>query len=260
MPALSARLLLAAFLAAPALPAAAADAPAPPAAAPPAKSSFTPAQREELKGLIRAYLLENPEVISEVVTALQTKEDNAREAKQKKAMAARAKDLRDSPEGTVIGNSKGDVTVVEFFDYNCGYCKSLFPSLMDVIKADGKLRVVLKEFPILGPSSVTASKAALASVKQGKYADFHVAMMSHKGSLSDETVMKIAKDTGLDLPRLQADMKSEDVEKVIAKNHDLARELDVTGTPALVIGEAFVPGAIGKDALKDLIAKARAKS
>src|SRR5207244_1545425 len=115
------------------------------------------------------------------------------------------------------GNPKGDITLVEFFDYNCGYCKSMFPSVMETLKEDGKIRFVLKEFPILGPSSMTASKAALASVKQGKYADFHVALMSHKGSLSDDTIMKIAKDTGLDVPRLQTDMKSDEVTKVVDK-------------------------------------------
>jgi protein-disulfide isomerase len=213
-----------------------------------------------MKKLVHDYIVQNPEVITEAVNALQAKEDKDKAAKQEKVVAERSKDLKDSAEGTVIGNPKGDVTLVEFFDYNCGYCKALFPSLLDTVKSDGKIRVVLKEFPILGPSSLTASKAALASVKQGKYSDFHIALMSHKGSLSDDTIMQIAKDTGLNVDRLQADMKADEVEKVIDKNRKLAEDLDVNGTPALVIAGTLVPGAISKDELKGLITKARAKS
>jgi len=230
-----------------------------PAAAPKA-SSFTPAQREEMKTLIRSYLLENPEVISEAVQALQAKEEKERADKQKKTLVSKNKELKESAEGTVIGNPKGDVTLVEFFDYNCGYCKSMFPAVMEMLKEDGKVRLVLKEFPILGPSSMTASKAALASVKQGKYSEFHVALMSHKGQLTDDTIMKIAKDTGLDVTKLQADMKSDDVMKIVDKNHDLGRDLDINGTPWVLIGDTVAPGAIDKSRLKEMVAKARGKA
>jgi protein-disulfide isomerase len=254
MVSLTSRLILAAALLT-GVPALAADAPAP---AP--KSSFTPAQRAEMNKLIHSYIVEHPEVITEAVQALQAKDEKERAEKQKKALVAKNKELHESAEGTVIGNPKGDVTLVEFFDYNCGYCKSMFPSVMETLKEDGKVRLVLKEFPILGPSSMTASKAALASVKQGKYSEFHVALMSHKGHLSDDTVMKIAKDTGLDVAKLQADMKSDDVMKVVDKNHDLGRDLDINGTPWLMVGETVAPGAIEKAKLKEMIAKARGKA
>ena len=225
-----------------------------------AKSSFTPTQRDELKKLIHAYIVENPDVITEAVSALQAKEDAARDDKQKTVLKSRKQDLMEPGEGTVLGNLKGDVTIVEFFDYNCGYCKNLFPAMMETVKEDGKVRLVMKEFPILGPSSVTAAKAALASVKQGKYPAFHMALLGHKGALSDEVIMSVAKDTGLDVAQMQKDMKAADVDKTIEANHTLARDLQITGTPALVIGNSFVPGAVSKDSLKELIAKARAKS
>ena len=222
-----------------------------------AKSAFTPAQREEMKKLIHDYIVKNPDVITEAVQALQTRDDQDRETKQKALISSRSKELQDSPEGTVIGNPKGNVTLVEFFDYNCGYCKSLFPSLLETIKADGQVKLVLKEFPILGPSSIVASKAALASVKQNKYSEFHIALIGHKGALTEDSIMKVAKDVGLDVDRLQKDMKGDDIQKTIQRNEDLGKALQVNGTPAIVIGNTFVPGAISKDELKKLITEAR---
>ncbi len=222
-----------------------------------AKSAFTPAQREEMKKLVHDYLVQNPDVITEVVKVLQDRDEKAQADKQKALIASKSKELQASPEGTVIGNPKGNITLVEFFDYNCGYCKSLFPSLLETVKADGNIRVVMKEFPILGPSSVVASKAALAAVKQNKYSEFHIALMGHKGALTEDAIMKTAKDVGLDIARLEKDMKSDDIQKVIQRNEDLGKELQVNGTPALVIGTTFVPGAISKDELKKLITEAR---
>ena len=146
----------------------------------------------------------------------------------------------------MIGNPKGDVAMVEFFDYNCGYCKGMFPAMMETVKADGNIRLLMKEFPILGPSSVTATKAALAARKQNKYTELHLALMDHKGSLTDDAVMQVAKDTGLDLARLQKDMADPAVTAIITKNRDLAQDLDIQGTPALVIGDTLVPGAVPK--------------
>jgi protein-disulfide isomerase len=161
------------------------------------------------------------------------------------------------PEGTVIGNLEGNVTVVEFFDYNCGYCKTMFPSLMDVLEEDGNVRLVLKELPILGPASEVAAKAALAARKQGKYGEFHRALITHRGSLTEPVIYQVALDTGLNVDRLRADMKDKGIADIIARNRDLARELQVTGTPALFISENFFPGAMSKDNLKAAIADAR---
>jgi protein-disulfide isomerase len=222
------------------------------------RTGFTPAQQEELKRFIRDYLVNNPEVLKEAALALHAKEEAAQA--EKRTVALGRKELLESPEGTVIGNPKGDVTVVEFFDYNCGYCKAFFPTLMDTLKSDSNIRVVLKEFPILATSSITAAKAAMAAAKQNKYAEMHTALISHKGALNEETIMSLAKGVGLDTTRLQADMKAPELDAVIKQNEDLADALQITGTPALIIGKTVVAGAIGKDKLKELVAAARTKS
>jgi protein-disulfide isomerase len=221
------------------------------------KSTFSDAQKKEIDGLIRAYLLKNPEVINEMVDILQAKQEEERVKKQKEVIAKHRDELFNPPEATVIGNVKGDVTVVEFFDYNCGYCKSMFPAVMETLREDGKIKLVLKELPILGPSSETAARAALAARKQGKYSEFHQALLGHKGALNDGLIMTIAKDTGLNVEQLQKDMKDASVRDVIDRNRDLARDLQITGTPAVFVGEAFYPGAIDKEQLKALVADAR---
>jgi protein-disulfide isomerase len=223
------------------------------------KSAFTPAQREQLKGLIRDYLLEHPEVIAEAVGKLQEKEEARKDAERAAVIATRKDELFNPKEQTFLGNLQGDVTIVEFFDYNCGYCKSMFADLMQVVKSDGRIRVVMKELPILGPSSVTASKAALAARNQRKYAEFHQALISYKGALNEAAVTTVAKGVGLNVEKLQADMKDPELDKIIDRNRTLAQDLGVTGTPALVIGDTFVGGAIGKDRIAELVAAARKK-
>lgn len=236
-------LLTATFLASPA---AAAD-----------KSALSDAQKSEVRSMVREYLIQNPEVISEALAALETKTEKAKVDKRNATIAANKQALFTPAEGTVIGNPKGDVTVVEFFDYNCGYCKQMFAAVVELLKEDPKMRLVLKEYPILGPSSVTASKAALAARKQGKYSEVHLALLSHKGALSDATVMDIVGKTGVDMKKLQSDMNDPAITDILVKNHNLADELSIDGTPSLIIGDAFVPGAIPKDKLVELIAAAR---
>lgn len=224
-----------------------------------AQSALSDAQKKEVRGLVREYILANPEIITEAVQLLQEKEEKAKTAKVTAAIKSNRAALVNPPEGTVLGNPKGDVTVVEFFDYNCGYCKQLYPTLMDTVKEDGKIKLVVKEFPILGNPSVVASRAALAARKQNKYTEFHMAMLSHRGSLSEETIMKLAADVKLDVKKLQADMKAPEINEILTKNHALAQELGIEGTPAIVIGETLVPGALQKDHLQELIADARKK-
>jgi protein-disulfide isomerase len=219
--------------------------------------SFSPAQKQEIEKIMHDYLVAHPEVVMEAVNALQAKEDQQKADKQTASVKSHRKDLFEVTDGTVIGNPKGDVTMVEFFDYNCGYCKAMFPAMMDTLKQDGKVRLIMKEFPILGPSSITASRAALASRKQGKYNELHLALLGHKGSLTDDTVYQIAKDTGLDMDKLKKDMEDPAVAQIINKNRALAQDLDIEGTPALVIGDTLVPGAIGKDKLVELVKQAR---
>lgn len=221
------------------------------------KSAFSDAQRREIQGLVRAYLLENPELINEMVELLQDKQAAERDEKQKEVIAKHHDEIFNPPEATVIGNVKGDVTVVEFFDYNCGYCKSMFPALMETLAEDGKIRLVLKELPILGPPSEAAAKAALAARKQGKYSEFHQALLSSKRALSEPQIMSIAKTVGLDVVQLQADMKDKSIKDIIERNRDLARDLQINGTPAVFVGEKFFPGAMSKDNIKVAIDEAR---
>jgi protein-disulfide isomerase len=224
------------------------------------KSAFTPAQKEQLKVLVREYLLENPEVLTEAIGKLQEKEEAKKNAERAAVIAQYKQDLYTPKENTVIGNLQGDVTIVEFFDYNCGYCKSMFADMLSVMKADGKIKVVTKEFPILGPGSVTASKAALASRTQRKYAEFHQALLNYKGGLNEAAINTVAKGVGLNVEKLQEDMKDPELDKIIDRNKMVAQELGVTGTPALLVGDTFVGGAIDKDRLTSLVAAARKKS
>jgi protein-disulfide isomerase len=157
----------------------------------------------------------------------------------------------------VLGNRNGDVTVVEFFDYRCPYCKRAAPVLDEVIKADGRVRRVMKEFPILGPDSVIASRAALAARAQGKYEELHRALIGARGQLDESAVMAAAKGVGLDLDRLRRDMRSTEIDGIIRRNRELAESLEITGTPAFVIGDAFLPGAADAATFRSLIQKAR---
>jgi protein-disulfide isomerase len=157
----------------------------------------------------------------------------------------------------VAGNPKGDVTVVEFFDYRCGYCKRVTPVLKELMAGDPNLRVVFKELPILSPESNLAAKAALAAEAQGKYLPFHEALMASDSSLSMPDILQLATALKLDTAKLQADMNKPEIQAAIQKNHALAQAVGITGTPAFIIGPELVPGAIELPALKELIAKAR---
>ena len=156
----------------------------------------------------------------------------------------------------VSGNPKGDVTLVEFFDYQCGYCKRSLKPVKDLLETDRQLRIVWKEFPILGPVSRFAARAAMASEKQGRYLEFHVAVMGSRGKLTEDRVMDIAGSVGLDVQRLRREMDDPAIEEYLDETIRLARVLGIEGTPAFVIGDTLVPGAVGGARLKELIARA----
>ena len=158
----------------------------------------------------------------------------------------------------VSGDPGGDVTLVEFFDYQCGYCKRALAPMKELLASDGKLRVVWKEFPILGPASRFAARAATAAARQGRYLDFHLAVMGAPGKLTESSVMGIAERLGIDVERLRRDMEDPAIEAYLDETHRLARDLGITGTPAFVIGETVVPGVVGGARLKELIANVRA--
>jgi protein-disulfide isomerase len=229
-----------------------------PGAAPAQQSpALTPAQADAVRALVRDYILQNPEIISEAIRLLQEREQVEAAQKQRQAFAALKGDLFHDPAAPTLGNPKGDVTIVEFFDYRCGYCKQVAPAIAKLLEDDKNIRLVVKEFPILGPDSVVASRAALAAVKQGKYAPFHWALLNAKGQLDEAQIMRIAGQVGLDTKQLRQDMAAPEIETVIKRSYSLAEALQIRGTPAFIVGEELVPGAVDLPTLKALVAKAR---
>ncbi len=218
------------------------------------------AQKKAMEKTVREYLLKNPQVIIDSMQALRQKE----EARAKRSIARNLElmrgSLENSPHTPVGGNIKGDVTLIEFFDYRCPYCKMVFPFVMKLIKEDGRIRYVFKEFPILGPQSVVASKAALAAWYQDKtkYMSFHALMMKNKGGLTRKKVMDYAARAGLDVEKLKQGMGSDKVKAEISRNAQAARALNINGTPTFIIGKTIVPGALSMEDLKDLVKTARA--
>jgi protein-disulfide isomerase len=212
-----------------------------------AEETFSRTQTNELHNIIREYLLENPEILNQMITKLQTAEREQQEKSAKAAITSNADTLFRNGQDVVVGNPNGNVTMVEFFDYNCGYCKRSVADVLRLTEEDKNLRVVMKEFPILSEGSTIASRAALASKKQGKYWEFHLALMGASGSIDSEAkVMAIATETGLDIARLKADMDTDaaSIDKHLDETRALAQALGINGTPAFVIDENLVPGAL----------------
>ena len=205
-------------------------------------SKFSSAQEEAIAKIVRKTLLARPEIIQEAIVALQQKEKAQEDERKLSALSDNAKTLFHSRFDPVAGNPKGDVTIVEFFDYNCPYCRKGFKTLEGVVAQDKNLRVVFKEFPIFGNASLTAARAALASKKQGKYYVYHKALLESNGRVTDSSVFSIAKKVGLDIDLLRKDMESPDVAQSIAETKDLANRLGISGTPAYYVGDKFIGG------------------
>ncbi len=222
-----------------------------------AGTALSPEQQAEVKALIGSYLKENPEVVIEAIQAWRAKQEAAEAAMLREAIGELMAETKDT-KSPVWGNPQGDVTVVEFFDYNCPYCKSVFPRVRKLVGEDGNIKVVMKEFPVLGPNSEYAAKAALAAQKQGKYEAFHVQMMSKDSRLSPEGVIAAAKKVGLDIDRLKKDMESAEVTEELDRNIIWAQRLGISGTPAFVIGDELIPGAIDERQMKRYVDKVRA--
>lgn len=221
---------------------------------------FTPEQKAAMQALVREILIKNPEILIEAMQALEAKQQDDAGKAAKAAIAEHRKDLLDDGVSFVAGNPKGDVTIVEFFDYRCPYCKQVVPALQQLIKEDKKLRVVFKELPVLGPDSIFASRAAIAAIEQdkgAKYMAFHDAMMAHRGQLTEAEVLRLAGEAGLKLDKLKADMMAPKTDKVIRDNLTLADKLGIRGTPGFVIGDELVPGAIPLESLRQLVKAAR---
>lgn len=220
-------------------------------------AEFNDAQKKELGDVIRQYLMENPEVVRDAMQELERKQQEAENAARTDTLKAMSSDIFRSKDDLIGGNPNGKVTLVEFFDYNCGYCKRAFPDVMKMIDTDKDLKLVMKEFPILGPGSVYAARAALASRKQGKYWEYHMALMAHEGRIDESVADQIAQATGLDVKKLKADMATDEVNQVIARNMQLADALNIQGTPAFIIDETVIPGAVGYEALATVVKQVR---
>jgi protein-disulfide isomerase len=215
------------------------------------------ADKQALDEAIRSYLLEHPEVIIQSLEKYEQKQREARDKASAEAMTSRKDDLYNHPMTPVTGDPKGDVTIVEFFDYQCGYCKRAMQTVLEIQKEDPRIRIAWKELPILGPASEFASRAAMAAKRQDKYLDFHVAVMGNRGPLTPEKVFQLAGKAGISVDRLKRDMEDPAIDKYLRETLLLAQQLGITGTPGFVIGGKLVPGAIDKDQMKALIAEAR---
>lgn len=212
-----------------------------------------------VKELVAEALRDNPELILEALQALEQRQAEAEAKAALSALSAERNILERDSNAPVLGNPDGDVTIVEFFDYNCPYCKRAAPEVDALLLADKNVRLVLREWPILSEGSAFAARAALASRAQGKYAEFHEALMTMRGKLEAETVLRIAGETGLDVEKLQNDMKSPEVEEHIATSMRLADALGFNGTPAFVVGDQLIPGFVERDQLTEAVATARSR-
>jgi len=214
--------------------------------------------QQEFDRRVRDYLLANPEVIEEALQGLEARRRQAEESEAKAVLTERADEIFRDPASPVGGNADGDVTLVEFFDYNCPYCRQVAPVMEEAKAADPQLRIVYKEFPILGPGSVFATKAALAAHRQDRYENFHRALMQARSKVAESTVLRIAAEVGLDVPRLKADMQDPTIQAAIDRNLKLAEALRINGTPGFVIGNEIFRGATDLATMKKLIEQARA--
>jgi protein-disulfide isomerase len=223
--------------------------------------SFSDTQRGDIEAIVRNYLIAHPEVLEEAMAELTKRQTAAETKKHEMSVAKNADTIFNSPRGVTLGNKDGDVTFVEFFDYNCGYCKRAMADMLDLMKTDPKLKVVLKEFPVLGPGSVEAAQVAVAARMQDptgkKYLDFHQKLLGGRGQADKAHAMAAAKDAGFDMARLEKDLSSPEVRATIEENFKLAEDMGMNGTPSYVIGKEVVVGAVGLDGLKEKIGIAR---
>jgi len=226
---------------------------------PTSAQSFTDTQRSDIQAIVRSYLIAHPEVLEEAMNELNKRQAAEEAAKHEAAIGQNADSIFNSPHGVVLGNKDGDVAFVEFFDYNCGYCKRAMADMLDLLKSDPKLKIVLKEFPVLSEGSVEAAKVAVAVRMQDpkKYLDFHTRLLGGRGPVDKARALAAAKDVGLDVARIEKDLANPEVRATIEENMKLAEDMGLNGTPSYVIGKHVVVGAVGLDELKQKIGIAR---
>ena len=221
-------------------------------AAEPAK---TPLDKKAIEKILRDVLRTNPEIVAEALEAYRAKQEAEKVNKARQTLVSRRQELNGGTMTPIGGNPAGTVTVVEFFDYQCGYCKRVFPSILSLIQSDKRIRYVFKELPILGPASMVAARAAVAAWKidKKKYLPFHTALMASRGQLSEGKILRLAADSGIDPKELQKKMKEPEVYQELQNNLNLAQALNINGTPAFIIGNKIVPGAVPLEELKRMV-------
>jgi protein-disulfide isomerase len=225
---------------------------------PSAAASFTDAQRAEIEAIIKDYLVnKHPEIMAQGLQNLQKTEQADADAKSKSAVTNAKDRIFNDPTSPVGGNPKGNVTVVEFYDYQCGYCKMSEEAVERLLKEDKNVKFIYKDFPILGAASVEAAKASLASMKQGKFQAFHDALMGKKDHLGSDLIYQTAKDVGLDVDKLKKDMAEAPINDTINANLKLGQDIGVRGTPMFIINDNVFPGALQYDQMKQAVADAR---
>jgi len=236
-----------------AVPLAAAMLLAAPVAAP--AQTFSPDQRQQVESIIKEYLIAHPEVVQEVLAAVDKHQKDAEAQQQRATIRANNATLFNSPHQVVLGNPHGKIEMVEFFDYNCGFCKHALPDMVKLLDTNHDIKFVLKEFPVLGEGSVEAAKVAVAARMQDpkKYMQFHQKLLGGRGAADKARALAVAKEVGFDVARIERDMASEEVKTTIAEDMKLADALGINGTPSYVVGEDLVVGAVGFDELKKKI-------
>lgn len=214
-----------------------------PATKPVAAAAFSPEQKKAIEDIIKEYLIANPEVFLEVQQVLESKMEKIQAEKMAKVIADQATDIFRDPAGPFIGNDKGDIPVVEFFDYNCGYCRRSFPEMLKLVDNDKNVRIVFKELPILSKGSEEASRVALAARLQGKYWEVHKGLFESKQQANEASALKVAEKAGLDMARLKKDMDSAEVKSELQKSKELALKMGINGTPHFLVGDRSIAGA-----------------
>ena len=227
-------------------------------AAPSFAESFNAAQKTEFEKLVHDYLLEHPEILRDMANKLEANDKLAADNTRNSVLSTQAKNIFHNPIDAVVGNPKGDITVVEFMDYNCGWCKKSVKELQSLVASDKNVRVVLKEFPIFGEGSEYAARAALASVKQNKYWQLHQALFASESKVTVEVVDQIAQEQGIDVAKMKIDMKSPEIDAAVKANQAMAQSLALTGTPAFIVDDKLIPGYIELGNLQAMLAQARA--
>ncbi len=224
--------------------------------------SFNANQRSEIEGIVKEYLLAHPELLQDVMAELEKRQTAADTEKHRAAVQEYSAAIFASPHQVTLGNPQGDIALVEFFDYNCGYCKRAMSDMLELLKTDAKLKFVLKEFPVLGEGSVQAAQVAAAVRMQDKsggkkYLEFHQKLLGGRGQADKARALAVAKEVGFDIARIEKDMTSDEVKSQLEESFKLAEALGLNGTPSYVVGSDVLVGAVGLNTLKEKVNTAR---